>query len=65
MALLLKFTVKVMLVAYDELIESREHEITADNQVAAIRKALEAEGPVELHPPRPSSSSPSPTSTKP
>jgi hypothetical protein len=50
MALLLKFTVKVMLVAYDELIESRQHEITADNQVAAIRKALEAEGPIELRP---------------
>jgi hypothetical protein len=50
MARLMKFTVKVMLVAYDELIESREHEITADNQVAAIRKELEAEGPIELQP---------------
>jgi hypothetical protein len=50
MAHLLKFTVKVMLVAYDELIKSREHEITADNQVAAIRKALEAEGAIGLRP---------------
>jgi hypothetical protein len=40
MALLLKVTVKVMLVAYDELIESREHEITADNQLEQLTYSL-------------------------